>query len=312
LSAQIFDKKNVIVTQIREPDLESFLVDFDIDNNGSPRYMLDELTQVITDVIPEYVFAYYENPEILQTEIVEKVRESAKSIYKIKDYLLMKQAYLDNDQLALSELDTKNYKNRGEFGEIILHLFLRKFHETIPLISKVYFRDSNGVPAHGFDAVHITTSEQILWLGESKFYSDGKQGIKALLDDIKEHINKDYLEDQVLVIKKNLECNMIPQREEWIKLLNNTTKLKDIIKIINIPLLCTYPHDLYRLYSDLKSQDAVVYHESNVRELKSYFNNNNDHPLKQRLNVILMLFPVRDKNELVKKLHERLWHMQNI
>ena len=35
-------------------------------------------------------------------------------------------------------------------------------------------------------------------------------------------------------------------------------------------------------------------------------------PLKDRVNIILMLFPVNDKNELVINLHKRLWHMQNI
>lgn len=45
---------------------------------------------------------------------------------------------------------------KKEFIELLLHLLLREYKHTIPLISKVYFKDSAGVPAHGFDAVHIT------------------------------------------------------------------------------------------------------------------------------------------------------------
>jgi hypothetical protein len=30
---------------------------------------------------------------------------------------------------------------RGEFGELILHLLLRDFHDTVPLLSKIYFKD---------------------------------------------------------------------------------------------------------------------------------------------------------------------------
>ena len=45
------------------------------------------------------------------------------------------------------------------------------------------------MPAHGFDAVHVSTNEKILWLGESKLYDDSKEGIKALVKDLNEHIN---------------------------------------------------------------------------------------------------------------------------
>lgn len=312
MTERVYDKDNVILTRISEADLESFLVDFDIDDNGQPLYMLDKFTEIIIDTIPEYVFAHYENPNIPQTHSVGKLREAAKSIYKIKEYALMKRVYLHKDKTALSELKAQNSTNRGEFGELILHLLLRDFHGTIPLISKVYFKDSSGVPAHGFDSVHITPDEKILWLGESKFYTNSRQGVAALINDIKEHFVRDYLEEQVLVIKKNLENNEIPQRDEWIKTLNECSKLKDVLSIINIPLLCTYPHNIYNLYTDLSCHEAISCHEADIRELKAYFDNRNDHPLKSHLNIILMLFPVRNKKELVTKLHERLWHMQSM
>ena len=40
--------------------------------------------------------------------------------------------------------------------------------------------------------------------------------------------------------------------------------------------------------------------------LKTYFDNKNDHPLKANLNIILLLFPVQNKTELVKALHNKL------
>ena len=69
--------------------------------------------------------------------------------------------------------------------------------------------------------------------------------------------------------------------------------------MINIPMLCTYTHDTYQLFSDFANNDATMYHETSIRELKRYFDENNKHPLKERLNIILLLFPVRDKKELV-------------
>lgn len=83
------------------------------------------------------------------------------------------------------------------------------------------------MPAHGFDAVHVSNNEKILWLGESKLYDDSKEGIKALVKDLNEHINTDYLNDQFVIIKKNLDNNSIPVREEWINTITNCTKLSE-------------------------------------------------------------------------------------
>jgi hypothetical protein len=60
-----------------------------------------------------------------------------------------------------------------------LHLILRDFIKTVPLISKIHLKDSDGMTVHGFDAVHIgncieDSSKKSLYLGESKLYKDGK------------------------------------------------------------------------------------------------------------------------------------------
>lgn len=120
------------------------------------------------------------------------------------------------------------------------------------------------------------------------------------------------MNEQFIIIKKNLDNNSIPQRDEWIKILSNSNRLKDKINIINIPMLCTYPHDIYKLYDDMNNIAAITYHETNIRELKDYFDIQNQHPLKSQLNITLMLFPIRNKKELVTELHARLWHMQNM
>lgn len=309
---RIFDKKHVIISRIQEEDLNSFLLDLDIGEDGQPYYPLNEFANSIMNAIPEYVFAQYENPDIPQNDAVEKIRQAAKSIYRINDFEIMRKWYLANDETAQKDIEKMSAYSRGEFGEILLHLLLREFKGTIPLVSKVYFKDSAGVPAHGFDAVHISPNEKILWLGESKLYTAATDGLGALVKDLSEHFTRDFLDEQFIIIKKNLENNSIPQRNEWIKNLSECSKLRDKIKMINIPMLCTYSDDIYRQFSNLENQEAITYHETHVRNLKKYFDDHNNNPLKDNLNIILFLFPVRDKIELVKLLHERLWHMQSL
>ena len=312
MGSRVFDTKNVILLKTDEADLNSFLVDKDLDDSGHYSVRMDDFSDAIIETIPEYVFADYHGDGFQLTSSVSKIREAARSIYQIKEYKLMYRWYVNNDRQAYEELERANHLNRGEFGELLLHLLLRDFKGTLPLISKVYFKDSTGVPAHGFDAVHITPGERILWLGESKLYSDAKGGIDALIKDLNEHIKKDYLREQFLIIKKNLENNTIPGRKEWVDILTKCNKLEDIIRMINIPMLCIYSNDIYNRFLDINSNEAVRYRELNIRELKSYFDSHNTHPLKPQLNIVLMLFPIENKNELVKNLHLRLWHMQNM
>ena len=206
---RIFDKKNIIVAKVNENDLNSFLVDMDIGDDGQPYYPINELASCIINTIPEYVFAHYENPEIPQTDAVEKLREAANSIYKIKNFDIMRRWYLEHDKTAKSEIEKMPENQRGEFGELLLHLILRDFKGTIPLISKVYFKDSSGVPAHGFDAVHISPDEKNLWLGESKFYNDGKTGVRNLLKDLSEHFfSRFFLTNNLLLLKRILKTTV--------------------------------------------------------------------------------------------------------
>ena len=196
---RIFDKKHVIISRIQEEDLNSFLLDLDIGEDGQPYYPLNEFANSIMNAIPEYVFAQYENPDIPQNDAVEKIRQAAKSLYRINDFEIMRKWYLANDETVQKDIEKMSAYSRGEFGEILLHLLLREFKGTIPLVSKVYFKDSAGVPAHGFDAVHISPNEKILWLGESKLYTAATDGLGALVKDLSEHFTRDFLDEQFII-----------------------------------------------------------------------------------------------------------------
>ena len=314
--SKTFDYNNIIMVEVNEDDLMSFLLKMDIDDEGKPLYPLEIFSEEIINTIPEYVFADYEGGSIPNHQAVKKLREAACSIYKIKEFDLMRKVYLSSNpeeqKNAMEELESMPFRNRGEFGELLLHFLLRDFKETTPLISKVYFKDSAGVPAHGFDAVHISPEEEVLWLGESKLYTNGKDGISALIGDLELHLKTDYLNSQFALIAKNLANNSIPQRKQWIEKLTASGTLKDKLKFINIAMLCVYEHDIYEKFDDTETGDAVEYHKINIRDLKSYFDKRNKNPLTERCNVILFLFPIKNKIELVKKLHEKLWHMQNM
>ena len=85
-------------------------------------------------------------------------------------------------------------QKKGEFGELLLHTYLRDYFNTVPLLSKIFLKDTDGFTVHGFDAIHIgrdliDKSKDSLYLGESKIYfrssgNSGASGVKDLAKDI--------------------------------------------------------------------------------------------------------------------------------
>jgi hypothetical protein len=123
------------------------------------------LAEFIFKYIPEFCLTYSEIHEIDCEEWMDKLRKSVNMIY-----------------------NTDKFKNRGEFGELLLHCILKDFYKTIPAVSKMYFKDGPNETVKGFDAVHIIANDDEsldLWLGEVKFYNNA---INAINDVIPETI----------------------------------------------------------------------------------------------------------------------------
>lgn len=304
-----FNSEKIITQQINNTELSTFLVGFDINDNGDYEYRLKPLVKKLSQVIHEFAFGFHEDTHTDNTETLDKLTEAAKSIYKIDAFQKVKDIY-DNDGSIDDELEDK-YLRRGEFGELILHLLLRDFYKTIPLLSKIYFKDSLGHAVHGFDSVHIQEETKTLWLGESKIYTNGKNGVKELIKDIKEHFKTDYLNAEFILISKKLKhFDNIPEKDYWLNLLTDSRPLKDKLETINIPLLCTYQCDIFSRYTDETKKEFIDEYLAEMTELKKYFDDRNDHPIKANLNIILLLFPVQNKTELVKSLHNKLSLLQ--
>jgi len=335
----VFNSKNVITEHISEADLRAYFVGFDFG-----KYRLGELINILMRVLVEFAFGYHEG--ILKKYDIDILREAANSIYKIDVFKQAKETYLENDEEYEDDISDK-YLKRGEFGELILHLILRDFVNTIPLISKIYFKDSDGVTVHGFDAVHIgpdlrKSNYNSIYFGESKLYKDGKKGIKDLLNDIEEHFTKDFLRREFALIGKKRNAflkleeyedlntikdyeNFLKQKEYWFnkldKIANQNGKLQDLFSSVTIPLLCTYTSKVFLNHTS-ENEEFINEYKGEVRDLKKLFDNkfeemkkkykDTGEPIQSDLNIIVMLFPVPDKKELVKKLHEKLSNIQGI
>jgi hypothetical protein len=276
-----FNSELVLEEKISEATLRAYHVGFD-----ENKFRLKPLVDLLVRVIPEFAFGYQEGATLLLTDVVDKLREAARLIYT-----------------------TDNYNRRGEFGEIVLHLLLRDFCETIPLTSKIYFKDARNNTVKGFDGVHIQICDDIkkIWLGESKIYKGGTSGVRGLAEDVKNHLTQDYLRSEFNLISRKIPMN-IPDREFWINLMHEHQTLENILSSICVPCVCTYSSTLFKNHKDATSKYLNDFKEE-CYNLKEKFDNAN---IVTNAEIILMLLPVPSKKELVEKLDERLKHAQQI
>lgn len=279
--ARPFNSDLVLDERISHSTLRAYHVGFD-----QNKFRLLPLVETIRSVIPEYALGYHQGNNIPLTEIVDRLQDAAKTVYT-----------------------TDKYKRRGEFGELILHLLLRDFCNSIPLISTIFFRDAPNIPAHGFDGVHVTINgnDKKLWLGESKLYKSGIDGVTDLVGDIVKHFNAGYLRQQFSLITRKLPTDA-PEIEHWRALMHKNQKLDVIFSSIVIPMVCTYNSSLFGKHND-ETQQYIDDFKKECEALHDEFNRKKP---ASNLEIVLLLLPLPDKDELNFELDARLKAMQRV
>ena len=308
-----YDSNKVVAIKLQQEDINGMLINYDLTDEGKYSYMDDDFIESVMNYLPEYAMGQDPIPSN-PVKLIPYLREAAKSVIKIKKIDEIKH-YLD-EETPYRNWDPevlKIYNSKGIFSELILHFLLREFKNTISLVSKIYFKDSYSHEAHGFDAVHVSVNDNKLWLGETKFYNNGKRGIKALIDDLNTHFKHDYLKEQFVIISRALIHNN-ELREEWIQKLNETTRLADKLDMIIIPLLCIYEDTVAdEIIAAINAgTDSDTIYLEHVSELKKYFDENNTFTNKERVQTLLILLPVESKDKIVSGMLSKIYSMQNI
>ena len=149
------------------------------------------------------------------------------------------------------------HQNRGEFGELFLHIILRQVHNSIPAIQKIYFKDSVNSTVKGFDAVHVVENDGKfeLWIGEVKFYSSASDAIRDVVDEIIEHTKIDYMKNEKMLILNKVD----KKHDHYSKLeslLDSNTSIDDLFDCACIPILITYNSDVVKNHN--KKTDEYI------------------------------------------------------
>lgn len=146
---------------------------------------------------------------------------------------------------ALSRVyQTTDYENRGEIGELLLHIILRSFYGSSKLISRIYFKDAANDTVKGFDCAHIVERDGDpggleLWLGESKLYRDSYDAASAIHTELVAHLSRDYLKQEFAVIADKIPGDH-PHREPVLDLLSRKRTLDKTFEQVVVPIFISY------------------------------------------------------------------------
>lgn len=286
----------------KPPDeVHAFYIEFDLDDNGKLVQKKDEFNdELFNDLIP---FAFGDRNRVVKNldyaKFSEMRREAARRIYQIPEAKDLVDDYESAHKISDS------YLRRGEFGELVLYHLLHEYFNAESLISKIYFKDNDNLPAHGFDAVHVDSKSKTLWLGESKLYEQPNQAIDALIQDLKEHFNRDFFHSEFQIItNRAINDSNIPVDPFIQRLLDPKTKILDKLANINVALFAAY--DSSAITSEQQANMEEKLEKETKRLYKKIRKGISKHAWNKQLKTFLLLFPLDSKKEFVKKLHVKL------
>lgn len=254
---------------------------------GKWRY--EQLADHIMEWLPEFALNYSDLQSIGHSNAVKILKKAAKTVYQ-----------------------SEKYRKRGEFGEILLHIAIRQVYETLPAISKIYYKTGVNDTVKGFDAVHVVKAEDglELWVGEVKFYQTLSQAIYDVAPEIIDHLETDYLKSEFILIKNKIDP-LWPESESLNELLHDNKSLDEVFKRICIPVLLTYNSNVVAT----TKENNETYIENIKKELESSYMNLRSkisEKYKDRfledfsITLHVIFIPLKDKAKLVEALDTKL------
>lgn len=208
---------------------------------------------------------------------------------------------------AANVYSTGKFEKRGEVGEIILHAAIRQIFNTIPLVSKIFYKDSTNDTVKGFDSVHIVKNKDIfeLWLGEVKLYKDFNLAARDVCNELKSHTENNYLRKEFAAICNKLDENH-PHSREVASLLNKNTSLDKIFKVIVFPVLITYESSSINCHDSVCSEFMTTL----MSETKEYFEYFKTKLPEVKPLVHLITVPLGSKDELITAFDRELGRLR--
>ncbi|RQS68896.1 DUF1837 domain-containing protein [Burkholderia sp. Bp8963] len=212
--------------------------------------------------------------------------------------------YVRLKQAAARVYSSKDYNKRGELGEITLHAICRDFFKTIPLAPRVFYKTASNDVVKSFDMVHVrytVDSTFEIWLGESKFYKDGKAAISSAIESVKAHIDAGFLKREKFILGPQVS-KTLPYAEQIRKLFASQTSIDALFQNAVFPVCIACDSGAVKAY---KSHTAE-YIESVFGELTELREKMEESGLPAKIKMHLIYVPLESKERIADAFDKRL------
>lgn len=253
----------------------------------SGEWRFEALAEALLEWLPEFCLRQGELTDLTPRTIARRMKRAARLVY-----------------------ETRKFENRGEFGELLLHVVLAEVFHTLPAISKIYYKDGPNETVKGFDAVHVVPvagpdgapdSALELWLGEVKFYDDAARAIRDVVAELQKHADRNYLRREFAAVRNKIDDSW-PHATALRRLLDENTSLDTVFSALCVPVLLTY--DSTTLGAHTAHGGRYV---AEIRaEWERHYNAFVKKGLPEHLKVHLFLVPLATKARLIAALDDRL------
>ena len=275
---------NFLEVRIQQLDAEPGLIALCAGYEGG-EWRCSQLADHLCEWLPEFALNHTERESLGHSNAIRLVTKAARAVYT-----------------------SSKYANRGEVGEILLHIGIRQVFNTVPAISKYFYKDSSNDTVKGFDGVHVvaTATGLELWLGEAKLYKDVAAAINAVVTDLREHSKRQYLLGEFVAITNKIDDNW-PHADQLRGLLDRNTSLDSVFKSMTIPVMIAYDSTTVGSFSEV-SEDFLASFSKEIEANHANFTGKKpDLPMR----VQVFFFPLQSKDALLTAFDERLkaWQM---
>jgi hypothetical protein len=198
---------------------------------------------------------------------------------------------------------TKKKANRGELGELLLHLACVLHFKTIPVICKLILKTSSNETVKGFDGVHLLVVNETfeLWLGESKFFTDPKEAIRDAVKSVKDHILPGFLATEKAMIIGHIAQD-IPHRNSVVQLFKSQTSGDKLLEMAVFPVLIAYESKSVASFTSVCDEYVNSLREETIA-LKAYFQ---ETAKEIGIRFQLIFVPMHLKADVVKSFDKKL------
>lgn len=257
------------------------------------KWRSDQLADHVLEWLPEFALKHSELEQLDHSNAIKLIRRAAKTVYQ-----------------------SEKYEKRGEFGEILLHIAMRQLYETLPAISKIFYKTSANETVKGFDAVHVVRGESglELWVGETKFYRCLKSAVRDVVVEIIDHLETDYLRSEFIFIANKIDPCW-PEADALNALIDQSSSIDQVFASMCIPVLLTYESpvtagstQIDQAYLDAIKNELTSEFARLRTSLCEKYKDKYHEDFGIRLHVLVI--PLADKDSFIKSLDKKLKGLQ--